>query len=168
MKALFLDRDGVINDNKRPVNKPEDFIIFDGVERGLKKAIDAGYEIFVVTNQGGIELGFITHEELKLIHEYMQEKLKEACIFKEIIYCPDYHKKSDYRKPAPGMLLELRDKYMVDMDKSWMIGDNETDAEAGIAAGCRTAKVGEKSKIADITGENLEDVIDMILKIDKQ
>lgn len=65
MRAIFFDRDGVINDNRKPVNTPEDLILFPGVPEALKKAKEAGYEIFIVTNQGGIELGHLSHEMLK-------------------------------------------------------------------------------------------------------
>ncbi|WP_066505426.1 D-glycero-alpha-D-manno-heptose-1,7-bisphosphate 7-phosphatase [Abyssisolibacter fermentans] len=164
-RALFLDRDGVINDNKRPVNKPQDLIIYDNVKNGLQRANENGYDIFVVTNQGGIELGFMTHSDLKEVHAEMVRQLKPYCTIKDIMYCPDYHRKSKYRKPEPGMLLELRDKYSIDMNQSWMIGDMETDITAGKRAGCKTAKIGKRSKQADINGSNLEEVVNKILEM---
>lgn len=163
-KAIFLDRDGVINDNsKKHVNKPEDLIFYDGVKEALKKAYDSGYELFVVTNQGGIEMGHLTKEQLETIHKKMIEELKPYCSFGEIKYCPDFNKKSKCRKPNPGMILELAQKYDIDLENSWMIGDMDTDIEAGIAASCRTAKIGKVSSMADINGKDLYDVISKIL-----
>lgn len=164
-KAIFLDRDGVINDNtKKHVNKPKDLIIYDGVGDALKKAAEAGYELFIVTNQGGIEMGHLTHEQLQDIHHKMEEELRPYCSFKEIKYCPDFKRVSECRKPKPGMILELTEKYNINLKDSWMIGDMDTDVEAGIAAGCRTAKIGVKNKLADVNGANLSEIIDKILK----
>jgi D-glycero-D-manno-heptose 1,7-bisphosphate phosphatase len=163
-KAIFLDRDGVINDNSRKhVNNPRDLIIYDGVGEALRKASENGFDLFVVTNQGGIEMGHLTHEKLKEIHEKMIEDLKPYCSFKEIKYCPDFNRDSSCRKPKPGMILELAEKYDIDLKKSWMIGDMDTDVEAGIAAGCKTGKIGKQSKIADINGKNLLEVIEKLL-----
>jgi D-glycero-D-manno-heptose 1,7-bisphosphate phosphatase len=163
-KAIFLDRDGVINDNsKKHVNKPKDLVIYEGVPEALKKAAEAGYDLFVVTNQGGIEMGHLTHEQLKAIHDKMEEDLKPYCAFKEIKYCPDFNKNSESRKPKPGMILELAEKHHVDLKNSWMIGDLDTDIEAGIAAGCKTAKLGTKNIAAEVNGRNLYDVIEKIL-----
>lgn len=163
-KAIFLDRDGVINDNSRKhVNRPEDLIIYDGVKEALKKVYDKGYDLFVVTNQGGIEMGHLTENQLEAIHKKMAEELRPYCSFKEIKYCPDFNKKSSCRKPNPGMILELSQKHSIDLKNSWMIGDMDTDIEAGIAAGCRTAKIGKISRAADINGKNLYEVIDKII-----
>lgn len=164
-KAIFLDRDGVINDNTgKPVNKPKDLIIYEGVGEALKKASDSGYDLFIVTNQGGIELGHLTHEKLEAIHDKMEEDLRPYCNFKEIAYCPDYKRESDCRKPKPGMILKLAEKHDIDLKNSWMIGDMDTDVEAGMAAGCRTAKIGERNKAADVNGKNLLEVIEKILQ----
>ncbi len=162
-KAIFSDRDGVINDNTKHVNKPEHLIIYDEAKIGLKKLYEAGYEIFVVTNQGGIELGHMTHEELRKIHNKMIDEFKPYCTIKDIRYCPDFKRKSACRKPQPGMILDLAEKYNIDLKESWMIGDMDTDVEAGKRAGCKTAKLGEISKLADINGHNLNDIADKIL-----
>jgi D-glycero-D-manno-heptose 1,7-bisphosphate phosphatase len=165
-KAFFLDRDGVINDNsKKHVNKPEDFIIYKGVKEALQKAQASGFELFVVTNQGGIEMGHLTHEELDEIHKKMIKELKPYCTIKEIKYCPDFNKKSSCRKPNPGMILELKDKYDINLSNSWMIGDRDSDIEAGIAAGCRTAKIGTPSKSAEVNGKDLYEVIQKIITL---
>ena len=76
-KAVFLDRDGVINDNKKPVNKPKDFIFFPWTFDAIEMLNKAGYLIYVVTNQGGIEMGYFTEDDLKAIHDEMKKKLEE-------------------------------------------------------------------------------------------
>ncbi len=177
-KGIFFDRDGVINDNKRPVNKPKDLILYEGVKEALKKAYEAGYDLFIVTNQGGIELGHITHEDLKNIHDSLKEELVGYCNIREIAYCPDFKKFSHRRKPEPGMLLELAEKYDIDLGLSWMVGDMETDITAGIRAGCRTVKIGKPDERADINEMNvkkstsvkvdLKAVVEEIIKNDSQ
>jgi D-glycero-D-manno-heptose 1,7-bisphosphate phosphatase len=163
-KAIFLDRDGVINDNSRHVNKPEDLIIYEEAKEGMKKLYNAGYELFIVTNQGGIELGYLTHDDLNKIHEKLVEELKAYCEIKDIKYCPHFRKKSILRKPEPGMILELASKYDIDLKNSWMIGDMDTDIIAGIKAGCKTGKIGTKNCNADVYGKDLNEVVDKILK----
>ncbi len=155
--AIFFDRDGVLNDNvNKHVNKPEELILYEGVPEALKKASEAGFELFVVTNQGGIELGHLTHEKLKKIHDCLEEQLKGYCIFKEIEYCPDFKKASNCRKPEPGMILKLAEKHQIDLKNSWMVGDRDTDITAGITAGCYTAKIGKIDPRADINEANLD------------
>ena len=163
IKAVFLDRDGVINDNKKYVNTPEDLIIYDEAKKGMKLLYDAGYTLFIVTNQGGIELGHLTHEKLNRIHDRLIKELEPFCKITEILYCPDFNKESECRKPKPGMILELAEKYGIDLRSSWMIGDMETDIEAGKSAGCKTAKIGVPSQNADVNGKDLEEVALKIL-----
>lgn len=162
-KALFLDRDGVINDFKEYVYTPEDLIIFEDAKEAIKIAAEAGYSIFVVTNQGGIEVGTLTEDELKKIHQKLIEEVKPYGEIKEIVYCPYYDRNASCRKPNPTMLLELIEKYNIDIKESWMIGDRNTDVEAGIKAGCKTGKVGVFCDKANVNGSNLLEVIKKIL-----
>lgn len=163
IKAIFLDRDGVINDNRKHVNKPEDLVIYDAAKKGLKLLYDAGYQLFVVTNQGGVELGHLTSEKLNEIHKKLTSELESFCKITEILYCPDFKRKSKCRKPKPGMILELAERYSIDLSNSWMVGDMETDIEAGRAAGCKTAKIGEEGLYADVKGRDLEEVAQKII-----
>ncbi|MDF2502687.1 MAG: haloacid dehalogenase superfamily enzyme subfamily [Clostridium sp.] len=162
-KALFLDRDGVINNNKRPVNEPEQFELYQGVKEALSKAEKNGFQIFVVTNQGGVELGHITVDKLNKIHEKMIQLLNPYCSIKEIKFCPDYYSNSGCRKPSPKMILELAEKYNVNLKESYMIGDRDTDIESGKKAGCKTGKIGKYNNKADINGKNLYDIVNNIL-----
>ena len=135
-KAIFLDRDGVINKNTHYVNCLEDFHILPKVKDALMLFQQAGYKIFVVTNQGGIEKGFLTIEDVEEIHDYMLKQLPEI---DDIEYCGQYI--SFGRKPNPGMIYHLARLHEVYTGQSWMIGDMFTDIQAGINAGCKTALV---------------------------
>lgn len=131
-KAIFLDRDGVINNYNGYVNCLEDFVILPQVDDALKLFKQAGYKIFVVTNQGGIEKGFLTEEDLFEIHQYMWEKLPEI---NGLRYCGSYD--SFRRKPNPGMIYELANDYQINIGESWLIGDMKSDIDAGNNAGCK-------------------------------
>lgn len=165
--TIFLDRDGVINEFRKQVNKPRDIIVYEKSKEGLKRAYDAEYALYIVTNQGGIELGFLSKEELEKIHEYLLSELEPYCKITAIKYCPDYKKKSNCRKPEPGMILELAEEYNINLNNSWMVGDMDTDVEAGKRAGCKTAKIGKSNSEAEVNGENLLEVIEKIIEWDK-
>ncbi|MFA9397093.1 MAG: D-glycero-alpha-D-manno-heptose-1,7-bisphosphate 7-phosphatase [Clostridiaceae bacterium] len=165
-RALFLDRDGVINDNKKYVNKPEDLIIYDNAKIALKKAYEKGYILFIVTNQGGVERGHLKEQVLNNIHEKLVDELKDYCKFKEIVFCPDFDSKSKCRKPNPGMIIDLAKKHNINLEKSFMIGDRDTDVTAGINAKTRTCKIGKEDIRADINGDDLLEVVNKILLLD--
>ncbi|KAB3530266.1 D-glycero-alpha-D-manno-heptose-1,7-bisphosphate 7-phosphatase [Alkaliphilus serpentinus] len=156
-KGIFFDRDGVLNDNKKHVNKPQDLNLYDGVREALVLANEAGFDIFVVTNQGGIELGHLTHQMLYDIHLRLRELLEGYCVIKDIEYCPDFKRPSKYRKPEAGMLFKLAEKYHIDLGCSWMVGDRDTDITAGIKANCYTAKIGAYDPRATINESQLKD-----------
>lgn len=135
-KAVFIDRDGVINKNTHYVNCLDDFHILPGVKEALQLLKAAGFKIFIVTNQGGIEKGFLTHEDLDEIHEHMLTELPEIDY---VEYCPDYT--SFNRKPNPGMIYKLAYNEKIYLNESYMIGDMLTDCVAGRRAGCYTFQV---------------------------
>jgi len=133
-RALFLDRDGVINVNHGYCNRVEDFHLVPGITRLVRAYIDRGYMIIVVTNQAGIAHGFITPEVLAAIHGHMLIMFHNAKSHIHAIYhCPD--KEGPNRKPEPGMLLQAQRENNIDMAASILIGDNITDIEAGRRAG---------------------------------
>lgn len=151
-KAVFLDRDGVINEvlsqRVKFVNTAEDFYLLDGAGEGIRKLNEAGYKVFVVTNQGGVGLGFMSHENLHDVHQKMKNDLKESGAFiDDIAYCPDPpHAGSRCRKPSPGMILDLAEKYDIYLAASYMAGDREPDIEAGRNAGTNTVLIGGDNK----------------------
>lgn len=131
-KAIFLDRDGVINSHIGYVNSVKDFKILPKVRDALKLFKQAGYKIFIVTNQAGIEKRYLNYKDLYDIHDYMTSKLPEI---DDIMFCPTYE--SFDRKPNPGMIYNLALNHKIHLNKSWMIGDMITDIQAGINAGCK-------------------------------
>ncbi|WP_343042227.1 HAD family hydrolase [Ornithinibacillus caprae] len=148
--GIFLDRDGVINEvlSKRVkfVNKPKDFYLLDGVGEAIKRLNDAGYKVFVVTNQGGIGLGYMKETALHDVHDKMKADLAEYdATVDDIAYCPHKpHSGCACRKPEPQMILELAKKHDIDLAKSYMVGDREPDIEAGKKAGTKTVLVGNR------------------------
>lgn len=146
--AVFLDRDGVINDHVRYVNTPEDLILFPGVGPAIRSLREAGYQVFVVTNQGGIGLGHMKEESLHAIHEKMERELEhDGATIDEIAYCPHKpHARCACRKPEPKMILDLAQKYDIDLSRSYMVGDRETDIESGQKAGTKTIFIGAKGE----------------------
>lgn len=136
-KALFLDRDGVINVDYGHVYKKEDFVFIQGIFPLVKKYQDEGYLIFVISNQAGIAKGMYSQRDLEIIDQFMKEKFKEEGIeITKSYYCP-HHPDDDCscRKPKPGLLLLAEREYDLDMKKSLLIGDKMSDLEAGYNAG---------------------------------
>ncbi len=163
--AVFLDRDGVINDNSRKVNQPADLILLPGVGAAIKQLKQAGYLVLIVTNQGGIELGYFTETDLAAIHSRLESQLREQDAYiDEIVYCPHFHQDCGCRKPKPGMILALAAKYNIELGKSWMIGDRESDILAGKAVGCRTVKLGEADPHADFNCRHLDEAVTFIVR----
>lgn len=162
-KAIFLDRDGVINEvlSKRVkfVNRPEDFHLLDGVGEAIHILNQLDYKVFVVTNQGGVGLGYMKESTLLKVHEKMLEDLAtyDAKI-DDILFCP--HRPDEgcvCRKPEPEMLFQLAKKHDVDLSKSYMVGDRQPDIEAGNKAGVKTVLVGNRKEkaAADYVFSNL-------------
>ncbi len=154
-KAVFLDRDGVINEvlshRVKFVNKPKDFYLLDGVGEAIKKLNNLNYKVFVVTNQGGIGLGHMKETALEDIHAKMQQDLSlfDAKI-DDIAYCP--HKPNEgciCRKPKPEMIFNLAKKHKIDLAKSYLVGDRAPDIEAGKEAGVKTVLVGTRKEQAN-------------------
>ncbi|NBV06471.1 MAG: D-glycero-beta-D-manno-heptose 1,7-bisphosphate 7-phosphatase [Proteobacteria bacterium] len=142
-KALFLDRDGVINIDYGHVFEIEKFHFIDGIFELCKHAQDLGYLIIVITNQAGIAKGFYTEEQFLELTKWMENEFAKRQIkISKTFYCP-FHKEAKIekyrqdsldRKPNPGMLLKAIKEFNIDVEKSVMIGDKETDMMAAEAA----------------------------------
>ncbi|MDQ0229450.1 D-glycero-alpha-D-manno-heptose-1,7-bisphosphate 7-phosphatase [Metabacillus malikii] len=154
-RAVFLDRDGVVNEvlsnRVKFVNKPEQFYLLEGVGEGIKRLKDAGYYIFVVTNQGGIGLGYMKEAMLHKVHKKMVRLIEEeGGHVDDIVYCPHKpHEGCVCRKPEPEMINRLAEKYDIQLNKSYMIGDRDVDILAGKKAGTKTIMIGPKAEDAD-------------------
>ncbi len=149
-KAVFLDRDGTINRYVGFLTKPEQFELIEGAARFIKMINKSGYLAIVVTNQPVIARGDCTWEELQIIHEKMETELGKYGAYIDAIYICPHHpdkgymgEKQEYkincscRKPKPGLLLQAAREMNIDLAQSYMIGDSETDLEAGRQAGCK-------------------------------
>jgi D-glycero-D-manno-heptose 1,7-bisphosphate phosphatase len=145
-RAVFLDRDGVIN-RKPPegqyVTCWEDFHILPGVVEGIALLNQAGFCVIVVTNQRCIAKGLMTATHLEEMHQRMSDFLARAgATIDGIYYCPHEMEPScNCRKPLPGMLLDAACSRGIELPASWMIGDSGIDVEAGRNAGCKTARL---------------------------
>jgi len=140
-RAVFLDRDGVINDNKEGyIYKWSDFEFLPNVLTVLKKLQKADFLLFIVTNQSGIGRGYYTEQDVQKLHRKVKAHLREHGItITEIYHCPhhpDDH--CDCRKPAPGMLLKASVEHGINLSKSWFIGDSGSDVDAGRQANVHT------------------------------
>ncbi len=141
--ALFLDRDGVLNVDHGHVGSIDRFEWIDGAIETVRYANDLGWLVFVVTNQAGVAKGHYDEEAVQALHRFMQaELLKHGAHIDEYRYCP-YHPEgiveryrcvSNDRKPEPGMLLDLMERWPVDKTRSLMLGDKESDVAAARAA----------------------------------
>ena len=145
-RGAFLDRDGVINrkaDGDNYITRWEDFHFLPEVADGIKLLNRAGWSVIVISNQRCVAKGLLSVEMLEAMHRRMSEELGAAGAKVDgIYYCP--HEKDaacHCRKPEPGMLLAAAKEHQIDLRSSWMIGDSETDVEAGRRAGCRTAQL---------------------------
>ncbi len=143
-KAVFFDRDGVLNHDYGYIHKVQDFSWMEGAKEAIALAHEKGYKVFVVTNQSGIARGLYKEEDVNKLHQYMQEELKKIGTYiDDFAFCPHHleGKVEEYcivcecRKPNPGMILSLADKYDIDLSQSFIIGDHIRDVEAGKNAG---------------------------------
>jgi D-glycero-D-manno-heptose 1,7-bisphosphate phosphatase len=146
-RALFLDRDGVINIDTGYVHKVEDFIFIDGIFDLVRSADRLGYLIVVVTNQSGIGRGYFSEEVFLEFTRWMCDQFADiAAPITEVFYCPfhpehavaEYRKDSYERKPYPGMFLRAAEKYDLDLHNCIMVGDRGSDMRAAESAGIKT------------------------------
>lgn len=145
-KAVFLDRDGTLNSDEGHyyIYRPEDVVFNPGVLEGLKRLKEAGYLLFIVTNQGGIAKGIYTHEDVRKVHDYMcSEFAKYGISIDKIYYCPHHEsiKSCVCRKPSPYMINLAIEEFQVDRKESWLIGDGSRDIKAAEAAGIKSIKI---------------------------
>lgn len=125
-KALFLDRDGILNVDRAYVYRFEDIVWVDGIIELIAFANTHGYLVIVLTNQSGVAQGMYKEEDVIKLHQQMNNYLLSHKVkVDDWFYCTEYD--SERRKPRPGMMIEARDKYDIDLNKSFMVGDKATD-----------------------------------------
>ena len=153
-KAIFLDRDGVLNHEMGDyVCRFEDFQILDNFS-ALKTLQQKGYLLLVATNQGGLAKGWYSEDELAKMHAHLKSVyLEHGVHIDDIFYCPhhpDFTGDCDCRKPKPGLLIQGIEKYNLDPEKSYFIGDRERDMEAAAAAGVTGILIYSDQPISEI------------------
>lgn len=145
-RAVFLDRDGVINVEKEYLHRVEDFQFLPGVPQSLRLLKQAGFLLIVVTNQSGVARGYFSLEDVHRLHRHLQDELKRYGVAIDGFYiCPhhpehgtgDLCRECSCRKPMPGLIESAAADFAVDPARSFLVGDKLSDVEAGQAAGCR-------------------------------
>lgn len=172
MKAIFLDRDGVINhlvfySEHGIIDSPystAQYKLLDGVCEAINLFHKVGYKVAVVSNQPGIAKGYINADTFDAIRKKMRDDMAAGgasvdgeyyCLHHPEAAVPEYKVICDCRKPKPGLLIRAAKEMSLDLPSSWMIGDNFTDVQAGIAAGCRTILLGKaKCELCRLLDEN--------------
>ena len=170
-KAIFFDRDGVINEvifrggnNSKPIApwKIEEFKLIPDIKKPLEKLGQMGFHLFVVTNQPDIPKGIVKFRTVKKMNDIVLNKLP----INEIMVCPHIDNDNcNCRKPKPGMIISLAKKWGINLEDSFLIGDNWKDIESGKAAGCRTIlidKLYNKTVKADYRVENLTMSVEVV------
>jgi D-glycero-D-manno-heptose 1,7-bisphosphate phosphatase len=174
-KAIFLDRDGVINIDHEYVHKIENFKFIPKTFEALKKVQDSKeYKLIIVTNQSGIGRGYYTLEDYKKVEKHMLDCFKKEGIkIEKIYFCPhNYDANCECRKPKTYFLKKAKKEFDLDLDKSYMIGDKTTDIKFGNDGGCKSILVltGEKGEDSyfkakpNIVAKDLNNAIDIILE----
>lgn len=150
-KAFFFDRDGIVN--KRIIDgyvtNTDEFEIIDEILTIFEMIKSSGHLAILITNQQGIGKGLMSEEDLSNVHDFMQEilEINTGYKFDDIYYCPDLADSGSIcRKPHPGMIINAAEKWNIDLNNSWMIGDSTKDAIAGKNSGCRSILIGNYSQ----------------------
>jgi D-glycero-D-manno-heptose 1,7-bisphosphate phosphatase len=164
-RAVFLDRDGTINQCNGFVTKPEDLVLIEGAAEAIARINRLGYLAIVITNQPVIARGEASLEDLETIHNKMEAELgKAGAYIDDIFFCPhhpdkgfpgerpEYKTDCGCRKPKPGLIFKAAEKYNIDLSQSYMVGDDTRDVHAGLAAGCKPVLLSPESAFPDLAG----------------
>ena len=140
-RAVFLDRDGTLIEEKNYLHRPEEVVILPGVAAALKRLQDAGFKLILVTNQSGVGRGYFPLSDVTAVHEHLAAELVRAGVHLDKIYvapeAPDQPSRG--RKPSPQFLFDARAEFGLELSRSFMVGDKVVDLECGWNAGVRAA-----------------------------
>lgn len=168
-KAIFLDRDGVLNHDKVDyVYTVEEFKIFDGVAEALRLFKTADYKLIIITNQSGIAKGIYTEKAVYDCFDYLQSETGN--LIDDMFFCPhhpNFDTACECRKPGHKMIVDAAKKHNIDLSKSYMIGDAQRDITAGNNAGVTTIHINngkETAENAHFSTKNLLEAAQLILK----
>lgn len=166
--AAFIDRDGVINEERGYVHRIEDFRLLPNAVEGLRTLRDGGFQLVVVTNQAGIARGLYGEEEYQALTRHMDALLRREGVALDAVYHCPHHPNAGLgglgfacscRKPSPGMLLRARDDLALDLGRSVVIGDKRSDLEAGRAAVVGRVVLVESGHTLDAADRSAADVV---------
>lgn len=173
-RAVFLDRDGTINEEVDHLSHPDQFVLLPNSAQAIRLLNKNGFKVVVATNQAGVARGLFGEDMVYRVNDRMREELaKEGASLDGIYYCPhhpdfgagEYRKNCPCRKPLPGMLLQAAQELGLVLEESFAVGDTEKDILAGKAAGCRTILVltgygkDEAEKVSDIVDYTADDLL---------
>jgi D-glycero-D-manno-heptose 1,7-bisphosphate phosphatase len=176
--AIFLDRDGTLNEEVDYLSNPDELVLIPGAAAAVAQLNARGIPVVVVTNQSGIGRGKYGWQDFEAVMDRMKVLLAAESAWVDAVYASPHHEKGqgDYavadhpeRKPNPGMLTRAAVEHHLDLSRSWMVGDKALDLDAGRRAGCRVALVrtgyGRQvdGSAADLVAESLPEVVDGIL-----
>ncbi len=136
-RAVFLDRDGTLIEEKNYLSRPEQVVIYEGVPAALKRLQDAGFKLILVSNQSGVGRGYFTLDDVERVHRHLGGELAGVRLDKIYIAPEAPDQPSRGRKPSPQFLLDARDEFGLDLAASYMIGDKLIDLECGWNGGLR-------------------------------
>ncbi|MBN1156896.1 D-glycero-beta-D-manno-heptose 1,7-bisphosphate 7-phosphatase [Candidatus Woesearchaeota archaeon] len=142
-KAIFLDRDGTVNEDSGYVNRIEEFYLIPGAVDGLRLLKNAGFKLFFITNQSGIGRGYYKEENFHSFQEHLLKELKKHGItIEKTHFCPHHpDDECDCRKPNPKSIIDMTKEFDIDLKKSFTIGDHPSDIELGKNAGIKAVFV---------------------------
>jgi D-glycero-D-manno-heptose 1,7-bisphosphate phosphatase len=186
-EAVFLDRDGVLNElvlnpatgEYEPPHHIEDMKLYPYVIECLGKIQNAGFDLFLISNQPDYAKGKTTLEALEKVHKKFDQLLtSQGIYFRKYYYCyhhplgviPEYSYECKCRKPKPFFLFKAKEDYDIELGNSWMIGDCDTDIECGKAGGMKTILIEESlsvnkrgNSLPDYKVKNLRDAVEIII-----
>jgi len=158
-KCVFLDRDDTVIQDISYLSEPDEVKILDFAVEGMKLLKEHGFLLVIITNQSGIARGYFTERDLAAIHKKMRALLRKGgADYDDLFYCPHhvdgvvkpFNIDCDCRKPKPGMLKKAQKKHNIDFSRSFLVGDMQSDIEAGRGVGCRTVLIkGPKNRGTD-------------------
>jgi len=175
VNAVFLDRDGVINEEVEYLTDTKDVQLISGAAEAIKRLNDAGFKVMAITNQSAVARGMISEEDLKKINEKIASLVADSGgEIDKFYYCPhhpDFTGSCECRKPKPGMLLKAAEEFGIKLKSSYLIGDTKSDIGAGKAAGCTTilvltgyGKEDQEEAGADYVEEDLSAAVKLIIE----
>jgi D-glycero-D-manno-heptose 1,7-bisphosphate phosphatase len=164
VRAVFLDRDGTLIEDKDYLCRPEEVVVFPGASAALRRLQDSGFQLFIVTNQSGVGRGYFTLNQVEKVHQHLlNEFARDGVHFHKVYVAPEApDQPSRGRKPSPQFLFDAREEFGIDLSESYLIGDKLSDLECGWDAGvkkCLLVRTGYGAQVEQKLGAKLSQVM---------